>query len=223
MKQSIVELKICSKDYPYLQPYFYNHPFALRCELGMGDEHDDYLANALRRALEIYDILFPNGADALMFNHWLYDYCDSGDAEVDNCSEIEEFRDIVESRIENEINKLRFLTEHQWKYRHITVPNLQTYDAPEDEDYDRQRRNRIICYSDGKVFDHESLLNQEIRWEGHEVSFVSFRNECIFSVYDDRGCDIVFMTQEKLREFYHKLQPYFLEYDISEMEKRYNG
>mgnify|MGYP003328298675 CR=1 FL=1 len=55
------------------------------------------------------------------------------------------------------------------------------------------------------------------------ANVVSFANECIFSVYDDRGCDVVFMTREKVREFYHQLQPYFLEYDVQEMEKRYNG
>ena len=221
MKHSIVETQICNKDFPYLQPYFYNHPFALRCELGLGDEHDAYMAAALRRALEIYNILFPNGADAIIFNHWMYDYCDSGEAEENCYLEEDDIPGVIENRIESETNKLRFLIEYQMKYRHFTVRNMQTYDVPGDEDYERQRRNRVICYSDGKGFDHQSLLKQEIEWEGHEVSFVSFQNECILSVYDDRGCDVVFMTPEKLREFYHKLKPYFLEFDIPEMEKRY--
>jgi hypothetical protein len=56
---------------------------------------------------------------------------------------------------------------------------------------------------------------------GHDISFVSFENECILSIYDSRGCDIVFATQEKMKEFYHTLEPYFLDYDRAEMERRY--
>ena len=84
---SIVEEKICSREFPNLQPYFYNHPHALRCELGQGDDHEEYMAAALRRALEIHDILFPKGADAICFNYWLQDPCDSGPAGQEACDE----------------------------------------------------------------------------------------------------------------------------------------
>jgi len=217
---SIVEQMICSRDFPYLQPYFYNHPYALRCELGMGDTHEEYMANAKRRALEIYRILFPTGADAMMFNHWLYHYCDSGDAEQKQLEADESMDEAIEYRLKCEADRLRFLLEQQFKYRHITVRDLETYDGPCFDEH--EKRNRVVCYSDGIGFDYERLIAREIEWEGHGVSFVSFENECIFSVYDDRGCDIVFMTHEKLREFYPQLQPYFLPYDTEEMEKRFN-
>lgn len=223
MGSSIVENRICSTDFPYLRPYFYKNLFALRCEMGMGDTHEEYMANAERRALEIYAILFPQGADAIIFNYWLYDYADTGDAEM-NCYEPEDdIEGIIGNRIEETAENLRFLSEYQLKYRHRTLRNLETYDSEEDEDYDRNRRNRIVCYSDGTGFPHRELIAKELNGAGHEVSFVSFDNECILSVYDDRGCDVVFMTREKLREFYHRLQPYFLEYDAIEMEKRYQG
>ena len=217
---SMVEQMICSRDFPYLQPYFYNHPCALRCELGMGDTHEEYMANAKRRALEIYHILFPTGADAMMFNHWLYDYCDSGDAERYQLEADESMEERIEYRLKCETDNLRFLLEQQFKYRHITVRDLETYDGSCFDEH--EKRNRVVCYSDGIGFDYETLIAREIEWEGHGVSFVSFENECIFSVYDDRGCDIVFMTHEKLRKFYPQLQPYFLEYDLEEMEKRFN-
>ena len=79
--KSIVEEVIRSRDFSYLNPYFYNNPYALRCELGIGDTNKEYLDNAEQRAMEIYRILFPRGADAIIFNYWLYDYCDSGEAE----------------------------------------------------------------------------------------------------------------------------------------------
>lgn len=221
---SIVEKKICSNDFQYLQPYFYNNPYALRCELGIGDTSEEYMENAKRRATEIYHILFPNGADAIFFNYWLYDYCDSGDAEKRVYDSDFDSEDIIENRLEFEREKLRFLSYYQLNYRHVTVRNLDTYDDPDDIDFGRQQRNRIVCFSDSIEFDYQHLINQEIEVvNGHEVSFVSFEHECIFSIYDDRGCDIVFMTHDKMKEFYNELQPYFLEYDVEEMTKRYNG
>ena len=218
---SLVEERICSREFSYLQPYFYNHPYGLRCELGHGDAHEAYMATALRRALELYDILFPKGADAICFNYWLQDDCDSGPAEQDDCDETME--ENLAHALEVEAKKYRFLRENQFRYRHVTVRNLPTYDEPGDPDCELIRRNRVVCFSDGKGFDYETLLRNEIFWEGHEVSFISFENECIFSVYDDWGCDIVFMTREKLREFYHKIEPYFLDYDREEMERRFRG
>ena len=218
---SLAEERICSREFSYLHPYFYNHPYGLRCELGQGDAHEAYMATALRRALELYDILFPKGADAICFNYWLQDDCDSGPAEQDDCDETME--ENLAHALEVEAKKYRFLRENQFRYRHVTVRNLPTYDETGDPDCELIRRNRVVCFSDGKGFDYETLLRNEIFWEGHEVSFLSFENECIFSVYDDRGCDIVFMTREKLREFYHKIEPYFLDYDREEMERRFRG
>ena len=218
---SLAEERICSREFSYLHPYFYNHPYGLRCELGQGDAHEAYMATALRRALELYDILFPKGADAICFNYWLQDDCDSGPAEQDDCDETME--ENLAHALEVEAKKYRFLRENQFRYRHVTVRNLPTYDETGDPDCELIRRNRVGCFSDGKCFDYETLLRNEIFWEGHEVSFISFENECIFSVYDDRGCDIVFMTREKLREFYHKIEPYFLDYDREEMERRFRG
>ena len=223
MGNSIVESKICSKDFSYLCRYFYENPFALRCELGMGDSDEEYMTNAERRALEIYDILFPQGADAIIFNYWQYDYADTGEAEIHYFDADDDVEGILENRIEEAANSLRFLSEYQLKYRHRTVRNMATFDSKEDEEYGRTCRHRIICYSDGIGFPHKELIRKELNGEGFAVSFVSFDNECIYSVYDARGCDVVFMTRGKLREFYHRLQPYFLEYDVLEMEKRYHG
>ncbi len=111
----------------------------------------------------------------------------------------EDYEGIIENRITIESQKLRFLSCMQMKYRHFTIRDLETYDDSTDPESGRCRRNRVICYSDGKGFDHRKLIEDEINWEGFEVSFVSFRNECILSVYDDRGCDVVFMTHEKLK------------------------
>ena len=214
---SKIEAMILDRAFDYLQPYFYNNPYALRCELGIGDTKEAHMSQARKRALEIYKILFPRKADAIIFNQWIYDWSDSGSAEVkeygDNASEM------IENRLNSETRALRFLLENMMKYRHVSVKRSKTYDDPADDDI---RRNRIVCYADDIGFDDLDLLERQIADENNsEVSLVSFENECILSVYDDRGCDIVFSTREKMREFYHLLEPFFLEYDHNMMKKRF--
>ena len=79
MIKSRIEELICDRSFSYLRPYFYNNRFSMRCELGKGQE--DYAENAKKRATEIFNILFPAGADAIIFNYWLFDYSESGEAE----------------------------------------------------------------------------------------------------------------------------------------------
>ena len=103
----------------------------------------------------------------------------------------------------------------------MAVKNLKTYEEPGDPDYDSRRRHRIVCYSDGTGFDDHGLIEKQIsNSDSPEISLISFENECIFSVYDDRGCDIVFTVYEKIKAFYPLLQPCFLDYDLTEMERR---
>ena len=211
-----IETMILDSTFDYLQPYFYNNPYALRCELGIGDTNEEYMRQARKRASEIYRILFPNKADAIVFNQWIYDWSDSGNAEKeeygDNASEM------IEDQLNNETRALRFLLENMMNYRHVSVKGLKTYDDPSD---DAVRRNRIVCYADNTGFDDLALIEKQIADENNsEVSLVSFENECILSVYDDRGCDIVFSTYEKMREFYPLLEPFFLKYDCETMKKR---
>lgn len=223
MSKSIVEKLICDREFSYLEPYFYNNPYALRCELGIGAD-DEYIKNAKQRAVEIYNLLFPGGADAIILNYRIEDYSRSGEAEEsfdDDCGI--SYRRFVESYITKEAEKLSFLLEYQGKYRHIVLRDLEDYKYNDGEELETEHRNRIICYSDGKGFDYDRIIDRQIADKGYDISFVSFKNECIFSIYDERGCDVVFTTQEKFKQFYHVLKPYFLEYDAEEMEKRFNG
>ena len=70
----------------------------------------------------------------------------------------------------------------------------------------------------------ESILKSQIYCQVNPlVSFVSLENQCIFSVYDDRGCDIVFFSNEKYKEFYIKLEKYFLDYDREKMRETFES
>ncbi len=217
--KSKIEALILDRSFDYLQPYFYNNPFALRCELGIGETREEYMKQARERAAEIYKILFSKKADAIVFNQWIYDWSDSGCAErLDHDLGVCDLNELIDRRVNAEARALRFLLENMMNYRHVSVKGLNTYE-PDDPDV---RRNRIVCYADGEGFNDLELIEMQIADENNsEVGLVSFENECILSVYDDRGCDIVFATREKMREFYDRLKPFFLKYDREEMARRF--
>ena len=200
---SEIERLITDAAFSYKQPWFYNHPFALRCELGIGDSKRVYLKNAKKRAFEIFDILFQNPPEAIFFDHYVEDF--STDNEIYTNNAINHFK-----------RNIKFLAQHINKYEHTVIFNI-----PLDEDEDSVQKNRVICYTDSK-YPYKKRVVENFSWGSRTVHFVSFENECILSIYDHRGCDIVFATKEKMREFYNKLKPYFLEYDAEEMSKRFN-
>ena len=43
----------------------------------------------------------------------------------------------------------------------------------------------------------------------------------MFSVCDDRGCDVVVADPDRFRAFYPLPEPFFLDYDRAEMARRY--
>ena len=177
----------------YLQPWFYNNDLALRCELGIGD--DDYMENAFSRAIQIANILFENKKiDAAFFHQYF-----------DSDSSVEVAGDLA-LRIAEKVN--------------LNINLLIAVGAIDD---DISAVVRCISYDIGFVT-LESILKSQIYCQVNpQVSFVSLESQCIFSVYDDRGCDIVFFSNEKYKEFYRKLERYFLEYDRERMRKTFES
>ncbi len=218
-----IEQLILSRDFPYLQPYFYNHPWALRCELGAGNGKSAFRRRAWARVREIHRILFPVPADAVIFNYWMTDYSTTGGPWAQDCGQgAEAAAFVLKTELAHETRMLRFLETMQSRYRHVTVRNLPTYAVPGDPETGTLH-HRVICYPDDRGFDESALLRRQMTEEedtGLDISLVSFANECILSVYDDRGCDIVFASPDKLRTFYPLLEPFFLDYDREEMARR---
>ncbi len=203
MLLSQIESRLLSQDFAYLRPWFYQNPHALRCELGQGDDTESYMHNAYRRAKEIFAILFPDGQpDAVIFDQYVYE---------------------IPIR-EPYAHKERAFFARMTARRHVIVPNLRTHEDGDPEEEKTYTRNRVVSYRDTEDFPVHRLIRRCI-WEQHlaPVGLVSFENECILSIYDDRGCDIVFATHEKLREFYPPLKHYFLDYDAEEMARRYGN
>jgi hypothetical protein len=206
--KKISESKIMSmlldKNFSYLPPYFYNNAYALRCELGVGESRREYIKNAYKRAEEIYGILFPEPPEAFFF-----DYC------VDDFSAWEDMH--VKNIVDTQKRELGFLARCYEKYEHTAV-----FGVPMDDDADCVRENRIVCFLDGdeKKKPLKKWIDMQFAWTQRRISLVSCKNDFIFTIYDDRGCDIVFAEKEKMREYFPKLEKYLLAYDLEEMKKR---
>ncbi len=193
-------------SFSYERPWFYNHPLALRCELGSGNRQ--YKKNALRRAIDIYTILFEGKPDAFFFHHSISDWDD-------------EWQDVYPKAIlRHSYKSLSFSLKAQKQYHHTVVRNV-LFDS--EDTIDIARINRIICYPDNSYNPLKQIRRQVNGKSCSLIHFVSEKNECIFSIYDDRGCDIVFFSKEKLQEFYPLLQPYFLAYDLELMQERWKS
>jgi hypothetical protein len=211
-----VEDLLKNPDFPYLQPYFYNNALSLRCELSTGTKR-----SAIRRAREIMDLLMGKTPEAVVFNYHLTDFSDSGPAAKEVYDGVEGAESVHSGYLRDVTRMTRFLLAMQTEYRHEVIKNVPSVLTEEEG---LVLNNRIICYSDGAGFDTDKFLKLCIddRFDP-DIGFVSFENDCILSIYDDRGCDVIFANEEKFLEFYDKLEPYFLEHDRQLMEERKAG
>lgn len=189
-----INKKLLDSSFLYLQPWFYNNKLALRCELGIG-ESNEYMNNAFHRAINIANILFENKKIDAAFYHRYFD--NDGHTYDTN-----DFTLGVEAIVELDRCSLVQL---------------------EEIDDDVSAVKRYISY-DIDFVTLENILKSQIECQLNPlVSFVSFDNQFIFSVYDDRGCDIIFYSSEKFKEFYLKLEPYFLDYDREKMKETFES
>ena len=191
---SNIRKQILDGSFLYLQPWFYNNKLSFRCELGIG-EGKEYMDNAFHRAISIANILFTNKTIDAAFYH---QYFDNDGRTYDSNALILKIDKIVELD---------------------RYPLIQL----EEIDDDIAAVKRYISYNID--FDTlESILKSQIECQINPlINFVSFDNEFVFSVYDDRGCDIVFFNNDKFKEFYSRLEPYFLEYDREKMKETFES
>lgn len=71
-----------------------------------------------------------------------------------------------------------------------------------------------------RLCDFEEELLKQLNPHYSRVHFVSKRLNCILSVYDQRGCDIVFFDKRHFKKAYFLLHEYLFDYDMKLMESR---
>ncbi len=166
---SQIEKLILSRDFDDESPHFYRNPWALRCELGLG-QGEAWTKSARERARAIYRLLFPKPADAALFDDWLIDYTfDTGEAVC---------LGPVGEAIRMETARLRHLFRCLRTWRHRVVKNLRPQ-TPQDAHV----RSRVICYSDGRPFDDLAIIDEQIDEKGFGTGLVSYDSP-YFLAYD---------------------------------------
>jgi hypothetical protein len=200
--------KLHDPNFIFELPWFYNNKYALRCELGIGTDDKEYMDNAYKRAVEIFNIVFDKKPDLYFFDACIYDY---------SCVSAMGFKTNIGVMVRAYKEELKDLAFLQRNCREMVKVNITLDDIEED----MMGRNRFFVYTDKKKIDFDKILKWEVTNAWHYVHFVSLDDECIFSIYDDRGLDIVFTSKEKGKPFYEKLKPYLLEYDIERMKKTF--
>ena len=202
---------ISNKNLSYQLPWFYNNKLALRCELGQGDEQEEFIMSAEKRALKIFDVLFDGNVDLVFFDHEIFDYSrDWGDGD---------FLSLASMDFTYEKNISKLMHEFQ-DFPHQTIENIK-FDPRFTED-GVIKINRCIAEISGKQVDYKKYVKSIINAKLFPIHFVSYKNQCIYSIYDSRGLDIVFFSKEKYREFFVKLNEFLFEYDLPQMQKTFD-
>ena len=80
---------------------------------------------------------------------------------------------------------------------------------------------RSVFYPDRDIT-NELIKENIVNHYAFHSHLVSYDNDCIVSIYDERGLDIVFFDEDKYCEIYEKLFNYLLQYDIEVMRKKYD-
>lgn len=80
---------------------------------------------------------------------------------------------------------------------------------------------RSVFYPDRDIT-NELIKENIVNHNAFHSHLVSYDNDCIVSIYDERGLDIVFFNEDKYCEMYEKLFDYLLQYDIEVMRKKYD-
>ncbi len=182
----------------YHEPWFYHHSYALRCELGIGDDVETYLRNAQGRAEAIAAILFADS-----------------DGQPDAIFHDIQTRRDGHIRYTADASRARALTA---RYRRRLIRGLPPHLLVDPAD--NLPCTRYLYYRDASTFDIPALICGNFDPCPAQLHLVSFARDCILSVYDDRGCDIVFATPASMLDHYEALEPYFLDYDRPEMARR---
>ena len=197
-----VKRSIEDNTFLYQQPWFYNNKLSLRCELGIGDE-TVYLENSVNRALDIFNILFKDDIIDCVF---LDKYTIEDDIN-DNVIFVNDEAD------QTDINE--YFNFDKTIDLNITNNNNELY-----ENVVSIKRHFTYNIDKTKI---ETIIKKQILNQSDIYHFVSFKNNFIFSIYDARGCDIVFFDEERYKEFYFKLEKYFLDYDRESMKNTFNS
>lgn len=183
---------IFQPSFLYEQPWFYNNKLALRCSL------ENKRKNPYEIALEISKLLFTDNVDCLFFDQYIYS------------DKLPESNDI--SLI---LNKKHTILKHI-EENNIKIIKLNYKD---DDDDELEEVNRIFYFSN--KIDIGEIINNNFDTSTPIIHLVSLKHNFIFSIYDKRGCDIVFFNEKEFIKYYSILENYLFDYDKKKMKEKF--
>ncbi|MFC0190026.1 DUF3885 domain-containing protein [Fictibacillus aquaticus] len=201
------------ENFPSLQlrqPLFYNWKNAIRFELGVVElrdyERDSlYLENVYNRAVTIFKALHSNNGDIFVVaNVSDYGYGITPKHKINIFSKYVKKKSVLS------------------KLTQTTIP----YVYPEDDDEGDCKTHRFTLRCKPSDIKFQSMIraicNQDIGVRPtipHEIYFININSKTIFSVYDDRGCDLVGSCVDSIRNIYKEYNDWILDYDRNEIDK----
>lgn len=192
---------------------FYEWPIGLRFELGLGAKKEQYysgspyLKGAYRRALTLFEETHPL------------------DEEMWIVMDIHRYSGRVKTR--NARMWKTLVKDHKLLYRlkHTELP----YYIPEDDESGNWRTHRWMLPCKPSDIHYRQLLTLLVEQDMgfskanfQSLYFVHPKNETIFHVYDDRGCDLVAASRETIRPHYESFNEWVLDYDREAIDEVFN-
>lgn len=192
-------------------PLFYSWESALRFELGdpglfdIDGEH--YLERVYFRAIELFKELHHPNDDVILVT----------DAY---------FANVAKGRV-HKLNLYQRFIKNKKILRHIRIEVIPDESDESDTSIGPPfyiHRFWLPCKAREIKYAPliQAICNQDMALKPkmkHRVFFVNITQGSIFHIYDDRGCDVISMTPDVLREVYDKYYGWILKYDKEKMDR----
>jgi hypothetical protein len=202
------------ENFPHLElrpPLFYNWDIGIRFKLGVDYdfkniyENCPYLEGVYSRAVTLFKSLHSPQDDIYI----VVDVNDFADGKTYK-------------------NKLKIFSKYVkeksalFKLQQDTLP----YIFPEGDVEGEYKTNRFSLKCKASDLKYTPMLkaicNQDMGIRPnifHMVYFINIKNNTIFHVYDDRGCDLLATTPDAIRDIYEKYNVWILNYDRDKIDK----
>lgn len=195
-------------------PLFYNGDIGIRFKLGANYDYNNiyencpYLEGVYNRAIALFQSLHSKTDDIYI----VVDVNDYADGETFK-HKLNIFSKYVKEKYD------------LFKLQKNTIP----YVFPEDDEDGLYKTHRFTLkckVSDLKYIPMlKAICNQDMGIKPsifHRVYFINVNKNTIFHIYDDRGCDVLAIAPDTIRDMYHTYNDWILDYDRNKIDKVFN-
>lgn len=197
-------------------PLFYGWKTAIRFELGdpelFGIDGEHYLERVYVRAAELFKALHHPEDDIVLVADASFAKVSKGQA--------------------HKLNLYQRYIKNKKILRHIRMEMIPD-DSDESDDASIAppwyiHRYWLACKTGEIKYMPliQAICNQDMALRPkmkHRVFFINLTQGTIFHIYDDRGCDVISVTPDTLREVYKKYNGWILEHDREAIDRVFNG